>query len=164
MSSASVGQSSSCVISTWGSRRYADLLQSLNGIPTNLRSDRLKRLEDCGVVERMFYSDHPPRAKYRLTRKGKAFIPVLVALKEYGEKWEPLKRGTARPGAAVIVYRFNDLGYSRGLMPAGQTPYKSGRQMPRGQDRRIRPRRAPSDPSRRFGDDHRMWAKRPTAF
>jgi DNA-binding HxlR family transcriptional regulator len=80
---------------SWGRRRYADLLQSLNGIPTNLLSDRLKRLEDCGVVERTFYSDHPPRAKYRLTPKGKAFIPVLLALKEYGEKWEPRRSGTA---------------------------------------------------------------------
>lgn len=72
-----------------GRRRYADLLKSLDGISTNLLSDRLKRLEDCGMAERVFYSDHPPRAEYRLTEKGRAFVPVLVALKQYGERWEP---------------------------------------------------------------------------
>ncbi len=78
-----------------GRRRYADLLESLQGISTNLLSERLKRLEDSGMVERAFYSDHPPRAEYRLTEKGRAFIPVLIALKEYGERWEP--RDPARP-------------------------------------------------------------------
>jgi DNA-binding HxlR family transcriptional regulator len=78
---------------SWGRRRFADLLESLQGISTNLLSDRLKRLEDSNMVEGVFYSAHPPRQKYRLTQKGKAFVPVLLALKDYGEKWEP-RRGT----------------------------------------------------------------------
>jgi DNA-binding HxlR family transcriptional regulator len=70
-------------------RRYTALLQSLNGISTNLLADRLKRLEKSGMVEPVLYNDHPPRAEYRLTAKGRAFVPVLVALKAYGEEWEP---------------------------------------------------------------------------
>jgi DNA-binding HxlR family transcriptional regulator len=72
-----------------GRRRYSQLLQSLAGISTNLLAERLKRLEQSGMVEQFLYSDHPPRAEYRLTAKGRAFVPVLVALKTYGEQWEP---------------------------------------------------------------------------
>lgn len=74
---------------SWGRRRFSALRASLRGISANLLSDRLKRLEEQGMVERAFYSDHPPRADYRLTPKGEAFIPVLVALRDYGEEWEP---------------------------------------------------------------------------
>ena len=74
---------------SWGRRRFSALLESLEGISTNLLSDRLKRLEEHGMVERTFYSDHPPRAEYKLSAKGKAFVPVLVALREYGDAWEP---------------------------------------------------------------------------
>jgi DNA-binding HxlR family transcriptional regulator len=45
------------------------------------------------MVEPVLYSDHPPRAEYRLTAKGRAFVPVLVALKAYGEEWEPPSAG-----------------------------------------------------------------------
>jgi DNA-binding HxlR family transcriptional regulator len=72
-----------------GRKRYSDLMQSLDGISTNLLAERLKRLEDAGMVEQVLYSEHPPRAEYRLTTKGKAFVPVLKALKAYGDEWEP---------------------------------------------------------------------------
>lgn len=74
-----------------GRKRYSELLQSLEGISTNLLADRLKRLEQAEMVEQVLYSDHPPRAEYRLTEKGRAFMPVLTTLKEYGERWEPRK-------------------------------------------------------------------------
>jgi DNA-binding HxlR family transcriptional regulator len=76
---------------SWGRLRFSALLESLQGISANLLSDRLKRLEERGMVDRVFYSDHPPRAEYKLTAKGRAFVPVLLALREYGEQWEPAK-------------------------------------------------------------------------
>ena len=57
-----------------GRSRYNELLQSCSGISTNLLSDRLKKLEERGFVQRALYSDHPPRAEYRLTdRDGTEF-------------------------------------------------------------------------------------------
>ena len=53
-----------------GRTRFAQLKESVGGIAPNVLSDRLKTLEDYDVVERRFYSDHPPRAEYRLTKKG----------------------------------------------------------------------------------------------
>jgi DNA-binding HxlR family transcriptional regulator len=45
----------------------------------------LKRLEQAGLVERRFYSQHPPRAEYLLTPKGESLGPVLGALRKFGE-------------------------------------------------------------------------------
>lgn len=81
---------------SWGRRRFSALLESLAGISANLLSDRLKRLEEHGMVERVFYSDHPPRAEYRLTAKGRAFVPVLIAMRTYGEEWEAGGAGSGR--------------------------------------------------------------------
>lgn len=75
-----------------GVSRFSALLESLDGMAANRLSDRLKHLEAHGMVERALYSDHPPRAEYRLTEKGRAFLPVLRALRVYGEHWEPLLR------------------------------------------------------------------------
>lgn len=85
-----------------GYRRFSELLQSCEGISTNLLANRLKRLEERLMVERHFYSDHPPRAEYRLTDKGKAFTKVIRALYDWGTTFEP--RLTDRP-VRELVYR-----------------------------------------------------------
>jgi DNA-binding HxlR family transcriptional regulator len=64
--------------------RFADLQASLTGVPSNVLSDRLKLLENEGIVERRFYSQHPPRAEYYLTRKGIDLRDVLRALVQWG--------------------------------------------------------------------------------
>ena len=74
---------------SWGRRRYSTLLESLKGISTNLLSDRLKKLEEAEMIVAVQYSAHPPRSEYKLTAKGKAFVPILAAIRDYGEEWEP---------------------------------------------------------------------------
>lgn len=66
--------------------RFQDLQESLEGIAPNTLSDRLKTLEAHGIVERKFYEQHPPRAEYVLTRKGKELVDVVRALREWGIK------------------------------------------------------------------------------
>ena len=70
-----------------GCHRFADLRTSVQGIAPNLLSDRLKVLETYGIVERRFYSDHPPRAEYHLTRKGHELGIVAGALAVWGAKY-----------------------------------------------------------------------------
>ena len=67
-----------------GKRRFAELLDTPEGIPTNILSDRLKRLTQAGVVESRRYSDHPPRAEYALTAKGEDLRPVMRAMVDWG--------------------------------------------------------------------------------
>ena len=67
-----------------GPRRFQDFERSLAGISPNTLSARLKHLEEQGIVERRFYDQHPPRAEYMLTEKGRALAPVLNALRNFG--------------------------------------------------------------------------------
>jgi DNA-binding HxlR family transcriptional regulator len=50
-------------------------------------SSRLKTLEDHGIVERRFYDQHPPRAEYVITARGRELRPILKTLKEWGDRY-----------------------------------------------------------------------------
>ena len=67
-----------------GKRRYAEFLDSPEGIPTNILADRLKRLAASGVIASRRYSQHPPRLEYVLTPKGEELRPILRAMVEWG--------------------------------------------------------------------------------
>lgn len=69
-----------------GPRKFQDFEASLSGISPNTLSARLKRLEEGGIIARRFYEDHPPRAEYVLTGKGRELGPVMKALRAWGEK------------------------------------------------------------------------------
>lgn len=70
-----------------GRRRFAELKDSVEGIPGSVLSDRLKSLEREGIVVRRIYSNHPPRAEYVLTPKGHDLGPVVGALSRWGEQY-----------------------------------------------------------------------------
>ena len=67
-----------------GKRRYAEFLESKEGIPTNILADRLKRLRSRGVIRAHRYSQHPPRVEYDLTAKGEDLRPIMRAMVEWG--------------------------------------------------------------------------------
>jgi len=67
-----------------GRGRFNDLLRSSPGLPPRLLSERLKMLEGHGLIERAIYSEHPLRAEYRLTPKGRSLFPVLKAAGDWG--------------------------------------------------------------------------------
>lgn len=51
--------------------KFQQLLESGEGVTTNVLSDRLKKLEEIGLISRHIYQDHPPRVEYILTPKEK---------------------------------------------------------------------------------------------
>ena len=67
-----------------GKTRYGDFLASGEGIPTNILADRLKRLEEAGVIASALYSRHARRKEYHLTEAGEALRPVVAALRDWG--------------------------------------------------------------------------------
>ena len=69
-----------------GRGRFQEFTESLPGIAPNILSDRLKGLEESGIVTRRFYSDHPPRAEYVLTDKGRQLDVVVGALATWGAR------------------------------------------------------------------------------
>ena len=82
---------------TLGITKYSDLLESLPGISPNLLSQRLKLLEEAEVLQRSFYNDHPPRAEYLLTDKGRGLVPILRMIAEWGYKYELDETGRRHP-------------------------------------------------------------------
>jgi DNA-binding HxlR family transcriptional regulator len=73
--------------------RFADFLASPEQISTNILAERLKRLEQCGLIEKRRYQERPPRDEYFLTRRGYDLLPVLRALIKWGQTHVP---GTAQ--------------------------------------------------------------------
>lgn len=67
-----------------GKQRFKDLQDSLSGIAPNLLSDRLKKLEEAGLVVRTFFKQLPPKVEYTLTDQGKALEAVLASLARFG--------------------------------------------------------------------------------
>lgn len=72
-----------------GKRTYGEILQSPEGIPTNILADRLARLEQAGIIESAAYQDRPVRYAYTLTPKGRDLRDVVRALVRWGKKHIP---------------------------------------------------------------------------
>lgn len=69
----------------YGFHRFSDLAR-LTGAPRTLLTGRLRRLEEAGVIVRRQYSERPVRHEYHLTEAGADLIPVILTLKEWGER------------------------------------------------------------------------------
>lgn len=70
-----------------GAQRFSALERSLDGISTRTLSQRLKALEEEGIISRAAPPSGGCRADYRLTRKGKELLPVVEAMRQWGERW-----------------------------------------------------------------------------
>jgi DNA-binding HxlR family transcriptional regulator len=86
----------------FGVHRFKDI-QVNTGAPRETLALRLRKLEEAGVIERRRYSDHPPRDEYVLTAAGRDLIPVLAALREWGERHvTPLRRDAGNGPRAAL--------------------------------------------------------------
>lgn len=66
--------------------RFQDIQDAVKGITPAVLSNRLKMLEDAGLVEREVYATHPPRSEYRLTKRGADMKGVISAMRDWGAK------------------------------------------------------------------------------
>jgi DNA-binding HxlR family transcriptional regulator len=94
-----------------GLRRFDELQASL-GIARNVLTDRLNRLVAEDIVERVPYSERPPRYEYRLTAKGVELNVALTALRQWGDKYRSDKpprllrrKSDKKPVIAALVPR-----------------------------------------------------------
>ena len=69
-----------------GLHRFDELQESL-GIARNVLTDRLNRLVDEGVLERVLYSERPEWYEYHLTKKGRDLNIALTALRQWGDEY-----------------------------------------------------------------------------
>jgi DNA-binding HxlR family transcriptional regulator len=70
----------------YGTRRFDDFVERL-GIGRNILTERLRRLTDEGIFDKVEYQEHPARYEYRLTDKGRALFGVIAALHRWGNDW-----------------------------------------------------------------------------
>jgi len=76
-------------------RRFEDFQRNL-GIARNVLTDRLGRLVEEGILERVPYHDRPARFEYRLTEKGVDLWPVMIALLQWGDRYYSAETGPPR--------------------------------------------------------------------
>ena len=67
-----------------GTKRYSDLQRSLDGISPKVLADRLRMLENEGILTKKIYPTVPPKTEYTLTSKGHALGPVIAAMAAFG--------------------------------------------------------------------------------
>lgn len=84
-----------------GRSRFKDFTASPEGIPTNILSERLERLVERGLVERVPASQGGKRMAYALTEKGESLRPVMLAIRDWGLEWEPGTRAEMGGGEPV---------------------------------------------------------------
>jgi DNA-binding HxlR family transcriptional regulator/peroxiredoxin len=69
-----------------GRTRFESLLAE-SGVSRKVLSARLRVLEDAGILNRVAYQERPVRHDYLLTDRGRALLPVLAALQQWGDTW-----------------------------------------------------------------------------
>ncbi|MEO9131704.1 MAG: helix-turn-helix domain-containing protein [Sphingomonas sp.] len=62
--------------------------QSELGIARNILANRLARLVEHGILKRDALPEDRRKIEYRLTDKGMALLPTMIALRQWGERWE----------------------------------------------------------------------------
>ena len=71
----------------YGKSRFNELQASPESVPTNILADRLRRLEEGGLVRKARYQTNPSRYEYLLTPKGAELIPVLREMISWGKRY-----------------------------------------------------------------------------
>jgi DNA-binding HxlR family transcriptional regulator len=76
-----------------GPRRYGEIRSGLlrgsigsSEIAPRVLSRELKALTESGLIDRRDYGVVPPKVEYRLTRKGRSFVPVIAAIRDWGAR------------------------------------------------------------------------------
>jgi DNA-binding HxlR family transcriptional regulator len=70
-----------------GSMRFSEVAHAVPDLSDRLLSERMKELEERGIVERRVTSTSPARVEYELTDRGRELAPALHELKRWADRW-----------------------------------------------------------------------------
>jgi DNA-binding HxlR family transcriptional regulator len=70
-----------------GVKRFNQLERSLHGISPKTLSERLRSLEEEGILFRQTFAEVPPRVEYSLTEKGHDLVDLIESMRSYGKRW-----------------------------------------------------------------------------
>lgn len=71
-----------------GRHRFGELRKRLPNCSQRMLTLQLRELEEDGLVKRTVYAEVPPRVEYELTPFGRSLEPVLMGLREWGERYK----------------------------------------------------------------------------
>lgn len=67
--------------------RFGELHRKIPNIRQGYLTQQLRELEKAGIVHREVYKEVPPKVEYSLTEIGQEFLPVTLAMAEWGSKY-----------------------------------------------------------------------------
>ena len=70
-----------------GVKRFNQLERSLHGISPKTLSERLRSLEEEGIIIRQTFAEVPSRVEYSLTEKGYDLVGVIESMRGFGKRW-----------------------------------------------------------------------------
>jgi DNA-binding HxlR family transcriptional regulator len=88
-----------------GAARFAELRESIPNISDRMLSERLRALEQEGLVSRHVLPDPPVRVEYALTEKGKELHASLAAIGKWAERWIPAADASRRATPSTVQTR-----------------------------------------------------------
>ncbi|HBE68488.1 MAG TPA: transcriptional regulator [Planctomycetaceae bacterium] len=68
-----------------GIDRFGELRRHIDGISKQMLTKQLRELEEDELVLREVFAEVPPRVEYTLSERGKSVLPVIRAMKKWGE-------------------------------------------------------------------------------
>ena len=79
--------------------RFGELRRSLPEVSERMLVKQLRELEQDGIVHRKAYGTVPPRVEYSLTQVGVSLIPIMNALRDWGDSYDERMRRQAEQQA-----------------------------------------------------------------
>ena len=104
-----------------GKTTFKEFQASEERIASNILSDRLLRMENCGLITKHFSTQDGRQTNYRITQAGRKLLPVLVEMSYWGAKHDPK---TGAPKSFVAAYESNRNGLLQALA-SGYDPSKN---------------------------------------
>lgn len=71
-----------------GTKRFSQLMRSVNGITQKVLTSHLRAMEKDGLVTRTVYPEVPPRVEYTLTETGYSLKPILDSMFTWGSEYK----------------------------------------------------------------------------
>jgi len=69
-----------------GALRFNEFAQAVAGISPRMLSERLRDMEEAGLIQRIVIPSSPPTVEYRLTARGERLGPLIEAMREYARQ------------------------------------------------------------------------------
>lgn len=70
-----------------GTKRFLELQRITSGVSHKVLNEKLRELENSGLISKKIYNEYPPKVEYYLTDKGFEYAKVLKEIEFLGEKY-----------------------------------------------------------------------------